>query len=37
MIKNSNGIIKISANRHLGNTSILNEECMALRDDKLVT
>ena len=35
VIRDSNGIIKMAACRHLGNTSIILAECLALRDDIL--
>ena len=35
VIRDSNGIIKMTGNRHLGNVSILTTECVALRDGVL--
>ena len=37
VIKDSYGIIKMAACRHIGNPSIILAECMALRDDILAT
>ena len=37
VIRDSNGIIKMDANRHLGNTSIIITECIAIRDGVLAT
>ena len=35
VIRDSNGIIKMAASRHIGNSSIIVVECMVLRDGML--
>ena len=36
VVRDYNGIIKMVACRHIGNSSIIVAECMTLRDDMLV-